>query len=118
MKGEAVTRRGAGGGTINSPKTINQNRVKTMGTSATATIFGYVGKKPELRKTGSGKAVTSFSIATNDRRGGEETTTWHNITAWEQRAEICCKALDKGSQVLVKGRITQEEWQGKDGQER
>lgn len=89
-----------------------------MGTHASATVIGYVGADLELKKTKSGRSVVSFSVATNDRRGGEDKTTWYNIKAWEQRAEFCAKVLSKGTQVTVFGRLTQEEWQNQDGEKR
>lgn len=89
-----------------------------MGTLAKAFIVGHVGADLDLKKTHSGKSVVSFSLATSDRRGGEDKTTWHNITAWEARADLCDQFLKKGMQVTVIGRLTQEEWQNSDGEKR
>jgi single-strand DNA-binding protein len=74
-------------------------------------IVGNLGRDPEMRYTPDGKAVTSFSVATNrkwnnaDGSQGEE-TIWFRVTAWRQLAETCNQYLSKGRQVLVEGRIT------------
>ncbi len=89
-----------------------------MGTIARAFIVGHVGADPKLDQTNSGKSFVSFSLATSNRRGNEDKTTWHNIIAWEGRAELCAKFLKKGMQVTVFGRLTQEEWHNKNGEKR
>lgn len=78
-------------------------------------LLGRLGKDPELRYTASQKAVCSFSLATSERRGGKDETTWHNIVCWEKTAENVAKHLAKGSQALVEGRIQIREYDGKDG---
>ena len=78
-------------------------------------LSGALGKDPELRHTSTGKAVVSFSVATNEGSGEKKTTTWHNIVAWEKTAELCAKYLAKGSKVIVEGKITERTWEGKDG---
>jgi single-strand DNA-binding protein len=73
------------------------------------TLIGNLGKKPDLRQTGSGKAVCSFSMATTKsfkKQGSNEwdkTTTWWNVVLWGKDAESAAKLLDKGSQVFVEG---------------
>lgn len=80
-------------------------------------LIGNLGKDPELRQTASGKAVCNFSVATTEKRGGEEETTWHNVVAWEKNAENAAKYLKKGSSVYVEGRTTKRKYE-KDGQQR
>ena len=80
-------------------------------------LLGRLGRDPEVRYTASQKAVCNFSLATSERRGGKEETTWHNIVCWEKVAETVAKHLAKGSQALVEGRIQVREWE-KDGQKR
>jgi single-strand DNA-binding protein len=87
-------------------------------------LIGHAGKDAEVRYTGSGTAVASFTLATNtmtkDKTSGQlvEKTEWHNITAWERLAEICGEYVKKGKQVYVEGRLTTEEWNDKDGNKR
>ena len=84
------------------------------------TLVGNVGKDPELKYTQSGAAVVNFSVATTERykdKQGEqqETTEWHNVTAWRQLAEICGKYLHKGKQVYIEGKITTRSYDDRDG---
>jgi len=93
-------------------------------------IVGNVGKDPEMRYTPSGKAVTSFSVATNRQytnNNGEtiKETTWFRISAWGKQAETCNQYLKKGSKVLVEGRLTADPatggpriWKSQDGSPR
>ena len=78
-------------------------------------FIGRLGRDPEIRYTQSGKAVASFSIACSEKRGGEETTEWVNIVAWEKLAEICGQYLAKGSLVFISGRMQTRKWQDKEG---
>lgn len=87
------------------------------------TAIGNVGSDPEMRYTPSGSAVTSFSLATNERyttRDGErrEETEWFRVVAWDRLAEICNQYLTKGRQVYVEGRLKSDSWVGNDGQTR
>jgi single-strand DNA-binding protein len=73
-------------------------------------LIGNLGKDPELRYTGSGVAVATFSLATNeswkDQEGAlQERTEWHNIVVWRKLAEIAGEYLRKGRKVFIEGRI-------------
>ena len=78
-------------------------------------FIGRLGRDPEIRYTQSGKAVASFSLACSEKRGGEESTEWVNIVAWEKLAEICGQYLVKGSLVFISGRMQTRKWQDKEG---
>ena len=83
-------------------------------------IIGRVGKEPELKHTPSGAAVCNFSVATTDRykdkQGArQETTEWHNVTAWQKLAEICGQYLAKGSKVMIEGKIQTRSYDDRDG---
>jgi len=74
-------------------------------------IAGNVGKDPEMRYMPDGKAVTSFSVATNRQYTGSngeqvKETTWFRVTTWGKTAEVCNQYVKKGSKVLVEGRLT------------
>lgn len=81
-------------------------------------LIGRLGQDPEMRYTGSGRAISKFSLATWKKftKDGEtkEKTTWHNIVAWEKLAEICGQYLSKGKLVMIEGEIETESWE-KDG---
>jgi single-strand DNA-binding protein len=73
-------------------------------------IAGNVGKDPEMRYMPDGKAVTSFSVATNRQYTGSngeqvKETIWFRITTWGKTAEVCNQYVKKGSKVLVEGRL-------------
>ncbi len=79
-------------------------------------LIGNLGKDPELRRTQSGSAVVSFSIATTekykDKQGQQkEETEWHNITAWNKQAEVMAQYLRKGSTVYIEGKLRTRSWE-------
>lgn len=85
-----------------------------------AILIGRLGKDPELRYTPGGKAVASFSLATNERWTGQdgqrnESTTWHNIVAWGKQAEVMKEYLAKGREVYIEGRIDNRSYEDKEG---
>jgi len=85
-----------------------------------AILIGNLGRDPEIRYLPSGQPVASFSISTtetfNDRSGArQERTDWHNITVWGKQAELCSQYLKKGRQVYIEGRISNRQYEAKDG---
>ena len=88
-----------------------------------AILVGNLGKDPEIRFTGAGKAVCKFPLATttswNDAEGTrQERTEWHNIIVWGKQGENCGKFLSKGRQVFVEGEIRSRSYDDKDGNKR
>jgi len=84
---------------------------------------GNLTKDPDIRYTPQGAAVTTFSIACNERfkdRDGnkKEKTEYINIVAWRQLAEICGKYLHKGKQVYIEGKIQTSSYDDRDGNKR
>lgn len=80
------------------------------------TIVGHLGQDPEQRYTPTGKAVTSFSMATTEKRqNDEEITTWFRVTLWGRQAELASEHLTKGQQVYIEGRLTQRQYEKSDG---
>ena len=73
-------------------------------------LTGRLTRDPELRSLASGKAVTTFSLATNEYPGGKERTEYHNVVTWDRLAEICGQFLGKGQQVAIEGRIQTRSW--------
>jgi len=79
-------------------------------------IIGNLGKDPEMRHSHSGKPVTNFSVAVNQRwrkTEGEvrETTEWFNIEAWGHLGEVCKEYLHKGSLVFIEGRMKTDRYE-------
>jgi single-strand DNA-binding protein len=88
-----------------------------------AILVGRLGKDPEVRYTGSGTAVASFTMATSvnfTNKNGEKTdnTEWHRIVAFGKLGEICGEYLAKGKQIYIEGRLQTREWADRDGNKR
>jgi len=86
-------------------------------------LVGNLGRDPEVRFTGSGKAVAKFPLATsevwNDAEGSrQERTEWHNVIVWGKQGETCGQYLSKGRQVYVEGSIRTRSYDDKDGNKR
>lgn len=84
------------------------------------TIMGRLTKDVELRRTGSGVAVASFTIAC-DRdysKDGEKETDFFDCVAWRQTGEFVSKYFRKGSMIVVDGRLQIRGWTDKDGNKR
>ena len=80
-----------------------------------ATLLGYAGRNPEMRKLPSGDDVAQFSLATTERFRRKddtvaESTEWHTIVAFGPAAEAVRKLVRKGVPVLVEGRIVTRSW--------
>jgi single-strand DNA-binding protein len=87
------------------------------------TLIGHLGRDPEVRNFESGKSKASFSLATNETyrtaKGDAVTTTqWHNCIAWGKTAERMQENLKKGKEVLVKGKLTYNNYEDKNGVKR
>lgn len=83
-------------------------------------LLGRMAADPELRQTGNGVPVTSFTIAV-DRpfsKGGERQTDWIDIVAWRNTAEFICKYFQKGSPIVITGSLQTRNWEDKSGLKR
>ena len=80
-------------------------------------LQGRLTKDPELRRTGTGVAVTSFTIAV-DRDFGEKETDFIECVAWRQTGEFVDKYFTKGRMAVVSGRLQIRGWTDKDGNKR
>lgn len=76
-------------------------------------LMGRLTRDPEVRTTGSGKSVTSFSLAV-DRGGQDDQADFFDVTAWEKTGELVAQYLSKGRRCLVQGRLRQDSWDDKD----
>ena len=86
------------------------------------TIMGRLTRDPELRRTGSGIAVASFTVAVDrdfsGRDGGERETDFIDCVAWRQTGEFVSKYFTKGSMMVVSGRLQIRSWTDKEGNKR
>lgn len=69
-------------------------------------ILGRVGRDPETRFTQSGLKVTTFSLAVNVRKGGQEETIWWRVTIWGDRFDKMLPFIKKGSALVVIGEMS------------
>ena len=85
-------------------------------------IMGRLTRDPELRRTGTGTAVTSFSVAVDrdfgGRDGGERETDFIDCVAWRSTGEFVSKYFTKGSMIVVSGRLQIRNWNDKEGNKR
>ena len=82
-------------------------------------LLGNVGKDPEIRTTGNGMTVATFSLATADRAKDAQgnwgdKTEWHNLVAFQRTAEIVRDYVKKGSQIFIEGKIQTRSWDDKE----
>lgn len=85
------------------------------------TIMGRLTKDPELRRTQSGTAVTSFSLAVDrdfKNQSGEKETDFIECVAWKNTAEFVSKYFQKGRMAVVSGRLQLRDWTDKEGTKR
>ena len=85
-------------------------------------IMGRLTRDPELRRTGSGIAVASFSLAVDrdfsPKDGGERETDFIDCVAWRQTGEFVSKYFTKGRMAVVSGRLQIRSWTDKEGNKR
>ena len=86
------------------------------------TIMGRLTRDPELRRTGTGVAVASFTLAVDRDFGkndnGERETDFIDCVAWRQTGEFVSKYFTKGRMAVVSGRLQIRGWTDKDGNKR
>ena len=75
------------------------------------TISGNLTRDPELKTTQSGKSVATFDLAHNSGYGDNQKAHFFKVNVWEKQAEICCERLQKGSEVVVEGRLEHRTWE-------
>ena len=84
-------------------------------------IMGRLTRDPELRRTGSGTAVTSFSLACDrdfKSQSGDKETDFIEVVAWKNTAEFVSKYFTKGRMAVVEGRLQIRDWTDKAGNKR
>ena len=86
------------------------------------TIMGRLTRDPELRRTASGTAVASFTVAVDrdfgGKDGGEKETDFIDCVAWRNTGEFVSKYFTKGRMIVVSGRLQIRGWTDKEGNKR
>lgn len=83
-------------------------------------LLGNLGAAPEIRTIESGRKLAKLRLATNETYKNSEgekvtDTQWHNVVAWGATADVAERFLDKGSEVLVEGKLQYRDYTDKDG---
>jgi single-strand DNA-binding protein len=86
-------------------------------------LIGHIGINPEIKNLASGKKIAKFTMATNEsfkNSKGEkvEDTQWHNLVAWDKKADIIETYLQQGNEVAIEGKLTNKSYEDKDGNKR
>jgi single-strand DNA-binding protein len=84
-------------------------------------LMGRLVKDPELRRTQSGTAVTSFRIAVDrdfKSQDGSKQADFFDVVAWRNTAEFVSKYFSKGRMAVVEGRLQTRDWTDRDGGKR
>src|ERR671932_1764450 len=95
-----------------------------MSNGNTVTLVGNITRDPELRFTNTGQATATFGLAVNrswvDRQSNErrEVTSFFDVVCWREMAENVSESLQKGSRVVVTGRLEQRTWETPEGDRR
>ena len=82
---------------------------------------GRLVRDPEMRRTGGGIAVTSFTVAVErdiPGQDGKRETDYPDCVAWREKGEFVARYFKKGSPIIVKGRMQQRGWTDKHGNKR
>ena len=79
------------------------------------TFSGRVGRDPELRHTPGGDPVLSWPLAVDTGSRDKPATMWLDCKLWGKRASAIEAYIRKGNKLVVSGRLSQDEYQGKDG---
>lgn len=85
-------------------------------------LMGRLTRDPELRRTGSGVAVTSFTLAVDrdfaDKQSGQKGCDFIDVVVWRSTAEFVSKYFSKGKMAVVSGRLEIRDWTDKEGNKR
>lgn len=84
-------------------------------------VMGRMTRDPELRRTNSGTAVASCTVAVDrdfKSLSGEKETDFIDVVAWRNTAEFVSKYFSKGRMAVVEGRLQLRDWTDKDGNKR
>ena len=90
----------------------------------TVELVGNLTRAPELRFTPSGAAVANFGLAVNRRWRNQQTNEWEeqtsffDVVCWRDLAENVAESLDRGTRVMVVGRLEQRSWENQEGEKR
>ena len=79
-------------------------------------LVGNVGQDVTTRDVSNG-IVANTSLATTEKRNGEEKTEWHRLVLFGKLAELAQQYVTKGSKLYIEGKISYRKYTNKDGVE-
>ena len=102
-------------------KRLKQTKMNTLKNKVN--LIGRIGAKPVAQVFESGAKKIRLSVATNERfkdKKGDwvDNTQWHTVIAWGKMCDRVEKILDKGSEVVIEGRIVNRTYETKEGEKR
>src|SRR4051812_35932712 len=95
-----------------------------MANGNSVTLVGNITRDPELRFTPSGQATASFGLAVNRRWQNRQTQEWEeavsffDVVCWREMAENAAESLQRGTRIVVMGRLEQRSWETQEGEKR
>ena len=95
-----------------------------MATDNAVVLVGNITRDPELRFTNTGQPTATFGLAVNRRwqnrqtQEWEEATSFFNVVCWREMAENVAESIQKGTRVVVTGRLEQRSWETENGDKR
>ncbi|MFB2121154.1 single-stranded DNA-binding protein [Parapedobacter sp. 2B3] len=83
-------------------------------------LTGFLGKNPELKTLNENTSLARVSLATNERYRNEQgewatNTQWHTLVFWGRQAAFAGKALTKGSEIAIEGKLVNRQYVDNDG---
>lgn len=78
------------------------------------TLIGRIGQQPEVKQVTDTFKVAKVSLATSEKVKDEQKTEWHNLVAFDKRADLFEKYVHKGDLLYVEGKLKTRSWE-KDG---
>ena len=79
-------------------------------------LVGNLGREPDIKFTGDGKAIANLAVATSESWTDKNTqqkvekTEWHRVVVFGKLADICQRFLHKGSKVFLEGQLRTRKW--------
>ncbi len=86
-------------------------------------LFGNIGNTAEIKNFDGGKKLATFSIATSEVHKNEKgervmETQWHRLVAWGKIAELVEKYTEKGSEIMIEGKLINRSYLNKEGEKK
>lgn len=105
-------------GYVQNAVVISEIKEDTMSDINVVIVVGRLTRDPEAKSTGTGKTLTTFSIANSIKYSDKEKTSFFDCVAWGKTGEVVAQYCKKGNRVAIEGRLEQRSWEDKEGKKR